>query len=83
MRVLCYSCVNGKQILTLHQERPVRLPGCPDTDLCPLHRIEEIYEDSLLKCDFADMCSLDYESPYEYIVDRLWRSITALRDLYF
>lgn len=48
------------KILTLHQERPVRLPGCPaDEDLCEISIFENAFAQSIHKCDFQKMCSMD------------------------
>lgn len=56
--ILVYSCVDGnKYVLTLHQETPIRLPGCPrDTELCRLDIIEQVYKESLENCDFDMIC---------------------------
>ncbi|XP_065217797.1 multiple inositol polyphosphate phosphatase 1-like [Planococcus citri] len=73
-----FDCSDGPKILTLHQERPVKLPGCPTSeDLCPLNIIEEIYAKSLTSCDFDAMCSLDEESLYQKLANKL-RSIFGL-----
>lgn len=48
-------------IMVMHQERVVRLPGCPSNDdLCPLNVFTEIYRDSIdeSKCNFEDVCRL-------------------------
>lgn len=54
-----YSCGDdGEKILTMHQERPVILPGCPTSSpLCPLDVFLDNYADSL-SCDFDTICSL-------------------------
>lgn len=69
------SCVDEPKLLIMHQEQPVRLPGCPDDDdLCPLSRIEEIYNNSLTNCDFDNMCTADkeVESAYRYLTEALF-----------
>lgn len=55
---LRYDCDKGKpQVLVLHQERVVRLPGCPqDKDLCPLATLRRIYANSVDHCDREKMC---------------------------
>lgn len=55
-----FRCEDGLKVLTLHQERPVQLPGCPDTEvLCPLDKLVNMYHDSLYDCRFSEMCQLD------------------------
>lgn len=51
-----YGCGSEDKILTLHQENIVRLPPCPDTDLCDLSLVRDYYFQSLDKCDFTSMC---------------------------
>jgi len=44
-------------VLVMHQERVVRLPGCPqDDDLCPLATLRRNYADSVERCDFEALC---------------------------
>ncbi|XP_034252056.1 multiple inositol polyphosphate phosphatase 1-like [Thrips palmi] len=57
-----YKCGNESsaplKILTLHQERPVRLPGCPShEDLCSIHKFEDAFSSSIKNCDFQNMCA--------------------------
>lgn len=80
--LILFDCVDGEHVLTLHQERPVKLPGCPDTDLCPLHRVQRIYKDSLLNCDFENMCTVNKNDYYQYFIDLLWHSVTSIQQLY-
>ncbi|XP_075221008.1 multiple inositol polyphosphate phosphatase 1-like isoform X2 [Lycorma delicatula] len=55
-----YKCGKTYKVLILHQERPVRIPGCPDGyDLCPLNRILDIFDNSIKNCNFNEMCSSD------------------------
>ncbi|EDW05961.1 multiple inositol polyphosphate phosphatase 1 isoform X2 [Drosophila mojavensis] len=53
-----YDCIEREpQILAMHQERVIRLPGCPqDDDLCPLSRLRANYVDSVEHCDFEALC---------------------------
>lgn len=51
-----FKCKTGKKVLLLHQERIVRFPFCPDTDLCDLSRIKEVFTESLDQCNFEDFC---------------------------
>lgn len=48
---------NDEHILTMHQERIVRLPGCSQ-DLCPLESFQSIYRDHLENCHFNEICQL-------------------------
>lgn len=46
-------------VLTLHQERPIRLPGCPqDQDLCSLKTLKEQYEKHVSSCNFDELCHI-------------------------
>lgn len=56
----CGSEINPEQkILTLHQERPVRLTGCPsEEDLCPSDTFKKVFDMSIKDCNFERMCSL-------------------------
>ncbi|XP_004524101.2 multiple inositol polyphosphate phosphatase 1 [Ceratitis capitata] len=59
-----YECDNGNgpMILTLHQERPIRLPGCPqDQDLCSLKTLKEKYNRYLTSCDLEEICHIHQE----------------------
>lgn len=50
---------NGPMVLTLHQERPIRLPGCPqDQDLCSLKTLKEQYEKHVSSCNFDELCHI-------------------------
>ncbi|KAL7743894.1 hypothetical protein ACLKA6_003121 [Drosophila palustris] len=53
-----YDCIKEEpRVLVMHQERVVRLPGCPqDDDLCPLKTLRRIYADSVERCDFEALC---------------------------
>ncbi|XP_054287811.1 multiple inositol polyphosphate phosphatase 1 isoform X2 [Macrosteles quadrilineatus] len=56
---ILYKCKDGDKILTLHQERPVTLPGCPEGDLCPLETLKKVYQHSINECNFQKLCRLD------------------------
>lgn len=90
-----YSCIDGnKYILTLHQETPIRLPGCPtNTKLCKLDIIERLYKDSLENCDYDSLCSVksavksdvksaDNGGYWSSLIDYIWDSLDSLRKLY-
>jgi len=54
-----FRCSNDvKKILTLHQERIVRLNGCED-DLCSYNTFKQLYKTQLKTCDFDQMCNID------------------------
>lgn len=54
-----FRCDNNEtKILTLHQEKIIRLKGCED-DLCPLDTFQQIYDSELKNCDFNQMCNID------------------------
>ncbi|CAH1180036.1 unnamed protein product [Phaedon cochleariae] len=55
-----YSCDSVDKLLVLHQEKIVRLPPCPDSDLCEVDKIKEFYGESLDSCDFQGMCNSTY-----------------------
>lgn len=48
-----------EQLLFMHQERIVRLPGCPqDRDLCPLSVFVRRHKEKIDNCLFDDICEL-------------------------
>lgn len=48
-----------EQLLFMHQERIVRLPGCPqDRDLCPLSVFVQRHKEKIENCLFNDICEL-------------------------
>ncbi|CAH0564059.1 unnamed protein product [Brassicogethes aeneus] len=53
---ILHKCGDEEKVLTLHQENVVRLPSCPDSDLCDLQKFKEFYTDSVDHCDFNSMC---------------------------
>uniref|UniRef100_A0A6P7FWI8 Multiple inositol polyphosphate phosphatase 1 n=1 Tax=Diabrotica virgifera virgifera TaxID=50390 RepID=A0A6P7FWI8_DIAVI len=55
---VAFECGRDTKILTMHQENIVRLPACPNTDLCSLKTFRDHYFQSLSKCDFGEMCHL-------------------------
>lgn len=82
---LSRSCENGGQhVLTMHQERPVTLPGCPaDKHLCPMKVIEKTYEKNLMNCDFHNLCSITNKSTLQKAGAYLWNFLDMLRETYF
>ncbi|CAG9767062.1 unnamed protein product [Ceutorhynchus assimilis] len=57
LALLLYDCSGTKKVLTLHQENIVKLPCCPDTDLCEFSKLTEYYQESIDRCDFEAMCN--------------------------
>lgn len=56
-----YQCEakDEEQILFMHQERIIRLPGCPqDKDLCPLRDLIKHHQDKIENCNFNQICEL-------------------------
>ncbi|CAK1581760.1 unnamed protein product [Parnassius mnemosyne] len=53
-----YKCKDGDHILTMHQERIVKLPMC-DKELCPLTTLWNYFRESINDCDINDMCRLN------------------------
>ncbi|XP_046965316.1 multiple inositol polyphosphate phosphatase 1-like [Vanessa cardui] len=53
-----YKCKDGDKVLSLHQERIIKLPMCNE-ELCPLEHLKEYFFDSIHNCDHSDMCRLD------------------------
>ncbi|XP_017852801.1 multiple inositol polyphosphate phosphatase 1 isoform X2 [Drosophila busckii] len=58
-----YDCEDKEpQVLVLHQERVVHLPGCaPHEDLCALSRLRANYADSVERCDFETLCQAQHK----------------------
>ncbi|XP_050345614.1 multiple inositol polyphosphate phosphatase 1-like [Nymphalis io] len=53
-----FKCKDGDKILSLHQERIIKLPMCEE-ELCPLEYLKEYFYESIHNCDHSDMCRLD------------------------
>lgn len=51
-----FKCGGTKKVLAMHQEKIVRLPTCPDTDLCEYKKVINYYYQSIDSCDFNVMC---------------------------
>lgn len=51
-------CKGSYKVMTMHQERPVTLPGCPEAELCPLDLMQDLYSESLQECNFDQMCDI-------------------------
>ncbi|KAH9645894.1 hypothetical protein HF086_010093 [Spodoptera exigua] len=52
-----FKCKDGDHVLALHQEKIIKLPMCKH-ELCPLKHLKQYFHDSIYKCDYSDMCSL-------------------------
>ena len=51
-----------EQLLFMHQEKIVRLPGCPqDKDLCPLNDFLAHHKQHIENCNFSEICELTKE----------------------
>lgn len=59
-----FSCDGTEKVLTLHQENIVKLPSCPDSDLCDLRNINNYYSQSIDSCDFNVMCNVSENSDH-------------------
>lgn len=60
---IAFHCTNEgverEQLLFMHQERIVHLPGCPsDQPLCPLSTFIETHREQIEKCRFDEICEL-------------------------
>ncbi|XP_050545652.1 multiple inositol polyphosphate phosphatase 1-like isoform X2 [Daktulosphaira vitifoliae] len=53
-----FKCYNDMKILTLHQEKIIRIPGC-ESDLCSYDTFKKIYQEKLNNCDFNKMCNIE------------------------
>ncbi|XP_065217617.1 uncharacterized protein LOC135843604 [Planococcus citri] len=49
------KCNKSYSILVMHQERPVKLPGCK-FELCLLDDFLKEYRDSIFNCNYKEMC---------------------------
>ncbi|KAJ8679356.1 hypothetical protein QAD02_015143 [Eretmocerus hayati] len=55
-----YECEKqGSSILVLHQERPIRIPGCPSEVPCPMKMMKDNLPDSEQECPFDHMCAIN------------------------
>ncbi|KRT86210.1 Phosphatase [Oryctes borbonicus] len=53
---ILYKCNGENKLLVLHNETPVRLPCCPDGDLCDIEKIKQYYSNSINECSFDSIC---------------------------
>uniref|UniRef100_T1I420 2,3-bisphosphoglycerate 3-phosphatase n=1 Tax=Rhodnius prolixus TaxID=13249 RepID=T1I420_RHOPR len=53
-----YRCGDDLKVLLLHQERIIKFPGCNEGEMCSLKKLEELFNKSLIDCDFQNICSL-------------------------
>ncbi|CAH2073620.1 unnamed protein product, partial [Iphiclides podalirius] len=53
-----YKCLDGDYVLTLHQERVIKLPMC-EQELCSLNKLWDYFGDSINDCNINDMCRLN------------------------
>lgn len=52
-----FNCSGEAHLLAMHQERIIRLPGCPqDKDLCPLTTFIGLYREQIENCRFNEIC---------------------------
>ncbi|KAJ8975347.1 hypothetical protein NQ317_000275 [Molorchus minor] len=55
---ISFKCNKNNKILTLHQEKVVRLPSCPNSDLCDIKEVISYYSESIEHCDLTSMCAI-------------------------
>ncbi|XP_072944034.1 multiple inositol polyphosphate phosphatase 1-like [Epargyreus clarus] len=53
-----YKCKDGDKIVALHQERVIKLPMF-EKELLPVKEFMEYFHESVNKCNYTDMCSLE------------------------
>lgn len=63
------NCEGTPKVLTLHQERIVKLPSCPTSDLCTLSKILSYYKGDRATCDFEEMCATEVEDTEDEATD--------------
>ncbi|XP_026744266.1 multiple inositol polyphosphate phosphatase 1-like [Trichoplusia ni] len=56
-----YKCKTGDHVLTLHQEKIIKLPMCKH-ELCPLDHLKKYFKNSIYNCNYDDMCGLEKKS---------------------
>ncbi|KAI4456126.1 multiple inositol polyphosphate phosphatase-related [Holotrichia oblita] len=56
--LILHDCGDSKMISVRHNERLVRLPACPDSDLCDFETFKAYFDDSINNCNFEEMCGL-------------------------
>ncbi|KAI5630776.1 histidine phosphatase superfamily (branch 2) domain-containing protein [Phthorimaea operculella] len=56
-----FKCKDGNHVLTLHQEKIIKLPMC-EKELCPLEHLVQHFHESIYNCDYSDMCRLNNEN---------------------
>ncbi|KAJ8939141.1 hypothetical protein NQ318_010896 [Aromia moschata] len=55
---ILFRCGKKDKILTMHQETVIRLPSCPNTDLCEIEKINAFYSESINGCNFKALCAI-------------------------
>uniref|UniRef100_A0A2A4JZC4 2,3-bisphosphoglycerate 3-phosphatase n=1 Tax=Heliothis virescens TaxID=7102 RepID=A0A2A4JZC4_HELVI len=63
-----FKCKDGDHVLTLHQEKIIKLPMC-DHELCPLDHLKEYFHESIYNCDYTDMCKLEKDDTAKHESD--------------
>ncbi|CAH2086293.1 unnamed protein product [Euphydryas editha] len=53
-----FKCNDEEKLLTLHQERIIKLPMCNE-ELCSFEHLKDYFKNSIHNCDHSDMCKLD------------------------
>ncbi|KAI3864389.1 hypothetical protein MKX03_028425, partial [Papaver bracteatum] len=73
-----YSCPSNKKskyfVQVMHNEVPVPLPGCENSDFCPFEDFKERIVNPHLGQDYHSMCSVKAEVPESNtFISKLWR----------
>lgn len=80
MKQIIFSCEGTPKVLTLHQEKIVRLPSCPKSDLCDYKEILSYYRSNTDTCDFESMChNEEEETDEENTDDSIWEKKSQLK----
>ncbi|KAK9888116.1 hypothetical protein WA026_000389 [Henosepilachna vigintioctopunctata] len=61
LALVLFDCQGVPKVLTLHQERIVKLPSCPNSDLCEYSKFIEHYKGVTDTCNFDELCSNNNE----------------------
>jgi len=54
-----FRCGETDKVMLMHNERVVRLPACPEEDMCDLNTLKDFYKNALSNCDLKKICQIE------------------------
>ncbi|XP_075485751.1 uncharacterized protein LOC142525361 [Primulina tabacum] len=69
--LVLYSCPSNNSskyfVQVLHNEHPIPVPGCDNSDICPFEMFKERIAAPHLKHDYNSLCSMDLTQPEKIV----------------